>query len=131
MLFDQTSFDGYVKELNYGCKVDRGKAPGNARVSGTRTTGTAEFSGSVTLYQQGHMKLIDAYGQGWMDKIKSITCVIAKPGLKTLTIVITIAGAAGVDHSSSEGNAPHEAKYDLDVVKYTENNICPVAEGAL
>lgn len=116
------------KEVSYKQSKEPGHVRGAHPEKLGRTQGDLENEASLSLYEEEWNELLDALGDGYMDKVFDITVVYATNEDVTRIATDKILGCQikDIDKSRSQGNEGLEVKLELDVMEIHLNGKKPL-----
>lgn len=104
------------KEISYSQDLEPGEVRGaHSQVLG-RTKGDLKAEGSLTTYLEEWKELLDALGDGYMEKSFDITVSYAEDGRPTVTDKLRGCRIKKVEESHSQGTDGLTMKIDLHIL---------------
>jgi len=125
----EIKFDGKrylgVKNVNYSQELAPGQVYGNHAQKLGRTRGELKPEGSLEMYKEEADELIEALGDGYMEKNFDVPIVYSEFG-RTKKVVLHGCRIKKVDDSHSQGTEALTTKLELDVMWIERNGKKPL-----
>lgn len=101
------------KEISYSQELEPGEVRGaHSQILG-RTKGELKPEASLTTYEEEWKEILDALGDGYMEKSLNVTVSYAESGRPTITDKLIGVRIKKVEKSHSQGGDALEVKLDL------------------
>jgi hypothetical protein len=115
-----------VKAVNYKQSLTPTKVRGAHAEPLGRTRGDLEADGDIELYEQQGFQLLSQLGDGYLEKVFSITVTYSENGLDTITDEIVQVRIQEVDKSNAQGTDASSIKFTLNIMKIKLNGLEPL-----
>jgi hypothetical protein len=115
-----------VTEINYSHGLDRGDVRGTSPERLGRTRGQYTPEASITMYEAEWKVLRDKLGDGYLEKVFSMSVTYADDGQPTITDVIEGCTISNVEKGRSAGNEAATVALTLHVIRITEDGKKPI-----
>ena len=120
-----------VKEISYSHKLEPGLVRGTSAQIQGRTRGQYEPEGSMTLYKQEALELIQALGGGYMEKSFDLVVHFSDFGQPLITDRVLGCRIKSEEDSHQEGSDALVTKFDLSVIAVIKGGIDPISNLSL
>lgn len=124
--FNDQDYIGF-KSINYKTTLKPGVIRGTSPYKLGRTRGNVEHTCSVEIYKEEWDNLKESLGDGFMEKVWSITVAYAEDGSPTIQDDIQDVRITDVDDSHAEGTDGLTVKLELDPMNILYNGVSPLA----
>ncbi len=115
-----------ITEVNYSHELDPGEVRGLRPEALGTTRGTYSAEGSLTFLFAEWKRLLDVFGDGYLEKRFTITVTYAEEGSPTVTDRLFGCRLKKPEKGYSEGNDALTVSCDIHVMRIEENGKTPL-----
>lgn len=123
-------FDGNeyvdIKEITYSHTIDRGDVRGSGPQLLGFTRGEYKAEGSVTFLKEGYDALLQAFGNGYLERVFDVAVSYAEEGQPTVTDQLVGCRLGKAEKNPSQGTDALEVSCDLHITYILENGKKPL-----
>lgn len=115
-----------IKELKYSAKREVGKFRGTSPMARGRGRGTIDFEASIVILKSAFDRLVEIWGDGWMERVFNAGGVYGQDGQKLSTVLLSECTIISHEEGTSEGSDVAVVSLGLDVMGIKINGKVPM-----